>query len=283
MEKAVSSFFENKKIRIFLGEFTGTFLMCFLGIGAVAVATLFSAMTGPFQVGMVWGLAITISIYVARNLSCAHFNPAVSFAMCLAKRLTWKTLPRYIFSQCAGAFCAAAVLWWMFSGAVGVSLENASIDMSVRGAASSIWIEVFPNAALGSVSPLVAMVAEAFGVFILVMVIFSLTEKCNTGGPGNSMAPLFIGLTVTVIICVVGPLTDAGLNPARDFMPRLFAIIAGWGSVAISLEDIIVYVIGPFVGAAVAALYFTQVIERSHVVPQGDIKCQTSTKEQEPA
>ena len=74
----------SETLRNILGEIIGTFMMCFFGIGAVANATLgvSGAFGGPFQVGMVWGITIAIAIYATRNLSCAHFNPAVTTAMC---------------------------------------------------------------------------------------------------------------------------------------------------------------------------------------------------------
>ncbi len=62
--------------------------------------------------------------------------------------------------------------------------------------------------------------------------IFSLTEGCNLGRPDNNLAPIFIGLTVTSVICLITPLTQAGWNPARDFGPRLVAWIFGWGATA---------------------------------------------------
>lgn len=93
-----------------LGEFIGTFLMCFFGIGAVATATLYGAHTGPFQVGIIWGIAIAIAIYATRNLSCAHFNPAVTLAMCISKRSSWRIFPIYLTAQLLGAIVAGAVL-----------------------------------------------------------------------------------------------------------------------------------------------------------------------------
>lgn len=84
---------ENKGVKVVLGEVLGAFMMCFFGIGAVATATLYGAHTGPFQVGMVWGVAIAIVIYAMRNLSCAHFNPAVTFAMCLSSACPGRNSP----------------------------------------------------------------------------------------------------------------------------------------------------------------------------------------------
>jgi glycerol uptake facilitator protein len=248
--------------RNFLGEVIGTFLMCFFGIGAVAGATLFSAFTGPFQVGMVWGVTIAIAIYVTRNLSDAHFNPAVTVAMVVTGRMPAKKLVPYILGQCVGAFLAALVLWILFANSVELNLTNAGIDMTVAGSASSIWCEVFPNTALGVIPTWVGALAEGFGVFLLVFIIFSLTDSSNVGRPNTNLAPLFIGFTVTMIICTVGPMTDAGLNPARDFMPRVMALIAGWSpSVCFSLDAIVVYVVAPLIGGIVAGLFFTKVVQ----------------------
>ena len=219
-----------KFARQFTGELIGTFLMCFLGIGAVAVATLFGALTGPGQVGLVWGLAIAIGIYVTRNLSDAHFNPAVSISMILAGKMKVRDLPAYLLGQCAGAFLAAGSLWVMFGDSVAKNLSNNGLTMSTNsiGSAATIWCEVFPNTANGTVPMMVGAFAEGFGVFILCLVILSLTSDENKGKPSALIAPLFIGLTITVLINVIGPLTDAGLNPARDIMPRLWAACVGW-------------------------------------------------------
>lgn len=248
-------------IQGFTGEVIGTFLMCFLGIGAVATAILFQAHTGPFQVGMVWGLAIAIAIYATRNLSCAHFNPAVTFAMCISKRCSWKNFPVYVLGQFVGAILAASALWVFFADSVKKSLDAANLAMDVASPASSIWCEVFPNTANGVISMPVAAFAEALGVFILVMIIFSMTEGCNIGRPSDDLFPLFIGLTVAALICTIGPMTDAGLNPARDLGPRVVGWFVGWKNIAFSTDSFIVYTIAPLIGAGLAAIFFTKVIE----------------------
>lgn len=248
-------------IQGFTGEVIGTFLMCFLGIGSVATATLFQAHTGPFQVGVVWGVAIALGIYATRNLSCAHFNPAVTFAMCISKRCSWKNFPVYILGQFIGAILAASALWIFFADSVREKLAAANLTMDVATPASSIWCEVFPNTANGIISMPVAAFAEALGVFILVMIIFSMTEGCNVGRPSDDLFPLFIGLTVTVLICTIGPMTDAGLNPARDLGPRVVGWFVGWKNIAFSTDTFIVYTIAPLIGAGLAAIFFTRVIE----------------------
>lgn len=84
-----------------------------------------------------------------------------------------------------------------------------------------IFGEFYPNPGFAAVVYLpLAMGAEAFGTFILALMIFALTEGCNVGRPDDALAPVFIGLTVTSIISLVAPLTQAGLNPARDLGPR---------------------------------------------------------------
>ncbi len=259
-----------ENVKHFAGELIGTFLMCFCGIGAVATATLYGSLTGPGQVGIVWGIAIAIAIFITRNLSAAHFNPAVSVAMCIAQRMKWKELPIYLIGQCAGAFIAAAALWGLFADSVALNLASTGTTMSTAeiGSAASIWIELYPNNSDAAITYGTATFAEGIGVFILVLVIFSITSTENVGRAPRALAPLFIGLTVTIIINVVGPLTDAGLNPARDMMPRLWACIVGWDAVAFGtngLETCIVYILGPLVGGALAALCYNYLLCPLHM------------------
>jgi glycerol uptake facilitator protein len=254
----------------FAGELLGTFILVFFGISAVAVSVLFSAFSGLFQVAMVWGIGVFLAIYCTRHLSCAHLNPAVSLAMVLAKRMEIKKLPVYWLAQVIGGFLAAVLLYLLFANSI-ASFEQ--VHHLVRGDPNSlqtamIFGDYFPNpgmpASVISVSYLVAFFVEAVGTFLLVTTIFLLTEGCNVGGPPSSLAPVMVGLTVTVIIATLAPLTMAGLNPARDFGPRLFAYLAGWGRVAIpgpSGGVLIIYILGPLAGGVVAALLFTWIWE----------------------
>lgn len=113
------------------------------------------------------------------------------------------------------------------------------------------------------VSMPLAMAAEGFGTFLLVLMIFSLTEGCNLGRPQDHLAPVFIGLTVTSIICLLAPLTQAGLNPARDFGPRLIAWSFGWGSAAFPDQTggfFFVYILSPILGGQAAGFFFTKLL-----------------------
>ncbi len=269
-----------KTARLITGEFVGTFMMCFFGIGAVCVTSLFGAMTGPFQVGMVWGVTIAIAIYVTRHLSGAHFNPAVSLAMVVSGRMPLRELPAYLVGQFAGAFAAGLALWGLFADSVMKWLADNGVTMMAKSAASGIWCEVFPNTSAALVTNVVGAFAEGLGVFILVLVIFSLTETENTGRPSSMLAPLFIGLTITIIIGTVGPLTNAGLNPARDLGPRLVGLMVGFGNLAFSWDAILVYTVGPLVGGVVAAFVYTKIISPLHqkCVNDGDMPCDPESR-----
>lgn len=255
--------------REFIGELIGTFILVFFGCGSVAVTILFSSHVGLFQVAAVWGLGVALAIYATRHLSCAHLNPAVSLAMVIGGRMSLRKLPVYVIAQLFGAFIAAGVLYLLFNS----SIENFETTQGIiRGMPESyktamIFGEFYPNPgvkAVAAVTTINAIFAEAVGTFALVFLIFSLTEGCNVGRPDKSLAPIFIGLTVTIIISIIAPLTQAGLNPARDFAPRLFAFIAGWGNAALPDKHygfLTVYVLGPFLGGAFASIVFTKLLQ----------------------
>lgn len=256
--------------RGFVGELIGTFLLVFLGCGTVAVSVLFSAHVGLYQVAAVWGGGVTLAIYITRYLSCAHLNPAVSLAMVIAGRMHPKKLPVYWLAQVAGGFIAGMVLYGIFSHSI---LAYESANRITRGAPDSIktamiFGEYFPNPSFAlnadTVTMTEAFFIEAMGTFLLVIIIFALTEGCNVGRPSSDIAPILIGLTVTIIISIFAPLTQAGINPARDFGPRLFAYLAGWDQIAIPGPRggfFMVYVLGPIIGGTAAAVFFNRVME----------------------
>jgi glycerol uptake facilitator protein len=269
--------------REFFGELIGTFLLVLFGCGSVAVTVLFGAHQGLFQVALVWGIGVTLAIYATRHLSCAHLNPAVSLAMVIGKRMSAHRLPVYLLAQFSGAFIAAAVLYGLFSGSIA---HYEQLHGIIRGTPDSVQTammfgEFYPNpgaASVATVSLSLALAAEAFGTFLLVIMIFALTEGCNLGRPRDELAPVFIGLTVAAIICLLAPLTQAGLNPARDLSPRLFAWLAGWHSAA--LPDAVggffwVYVLGPFVGGGSAAAFFIRILEPLMASDTEECDCKT--------
>ncbi|MEI7526628.1 MAG: MIP/aquaporin family protein [Mariniphaga sp.] len=251
----------------FIGETLGTFIMVLFGCGSVAVSVLFNAYQGIIQIAMAWGIGVTLAIYLTRHLSCAHLNPAVSLAMVVSKRMSARRLPVYIAAQFVGAILAGTFIFLLFGPSISAFEGTHSI---VRGTPESIQTakmfgEYYSNPGSTAVVSLpLAIGAEAFGTFILLLMIFALTEGCNVGRPNDALAPMFIGLTVSSIICLIAPLTQAGLNPARDFGPRLVAWASGWGDAA--FPDHIggffyVYILAPIVGAIIAALFFIRILE----------------------
>jgi glycerol uptake facilitator protein len=248
------------KAKEFLGEALGTFILVLFGCGSVAVAVLFGEYNSIFQIGFVWGIGVTLGIYLTRHLSNAHLNPAVTLAMVVGRRMSAGKIPVYLGAQFFGAFLAGWVIFLLFSPSIAA---YESVHQIVRGTDASVvtakmFGEFYPNPGWQNavVSMPLAIVAEAFGTFLLVLTIFGLTEDANAGRPSSTMTPLFIGLTVSSIIWLIAPLTQAGLNPARDFGPRLVAWIAGWGEAA--LPDrcggfFWVYILAPVAGGLAAA------------------------------
>lgn len=251
----------------FIGETLGTFILVLFGCGSVAVSVLFNAHQGLMQIALAWGIGVTLAIYLTRHMSCAHLNPAVSLSMVISKRMDYHKLPAYLLGQFIGALLAGLTIYLLFSPSISV---YESIHGIVRGTPESVatakmfgeYYSVTGSSAIVSL-PL-AIGAEAFGTFILLLMIFALTEGCNVGRPDNALAPMFIGLTVTSIICLIAPLTQAGLNPARDFSPRMIAWLFGWGNAAFPDHVggfFFVYILAPIVGGAIAALFFVRIIE----------------------
>jgi glycerol uptake facilitator len=270
----------------FIGEFLGTFLLTFFGCGVVAASALYGAHTALFQVAGIWGIGVTLAIYASRHLSCAHLNPAVSLAMILSGRMISKKLPVYLAAQFLGAFVAGLTLLAVFSSSI---TNYEAFYHIVRGAPESVrtammFGEYFPNPssppAVGLISWPMAMGVEALGTFILVTIIFLMTEDCNVGRPSSDIAPIFIGLTVMAVISILAPLTQAGLNPARDFSPRVVAYLAGWGGIAIPGPRggfLTVYILGPLIGGSVSALLFRVLFQPLMALPR--IVCSCDLKE----
>lgn len=261
----------------FIGEALGTFLLVLFGCGSVAVSILFNAYQGIMQIALAWGIGVTLAIYLTRHLSCAHLNPAVTLAMVISKRMSAKKIPVYLFAQFSGAFLAGLAIYILFSPSISAFETTHNI---IRGTAESVQTaKMFGEyyAVSGStavVSLPLAIGAEAFGTFLLLLMIFALTEGCNLGRPNEALAPVFIGLTVSSIICLIAPLTQAGLNPARDFAPRMVAWMAGWRAAAFPDQSggfFFVYILGPIIGGILAALFFVYVLEPA--MKRSSIRC----------
>lgn len=258
--------------RQFVAEVFGTFLLIFFGCGAVHAAVLTGAQSGLWQVAIVWGVAIMLAIYSVGGVSGAHINPAMTLAFAV-----WRGFPKsrvlpFIVAQLAGAMLAASLLFVVFGPQLAAKEKEKLVKRGEPGSVvtAMCYGEYFPNPGglasgsepysvekhaewRGLASPSLAFLAELFGTLILGFLVFALTDERNRGQPAAGQAPIFIGLTVAVLISVIAPLTQACFNPARDFGPRLFASLAGWGRVALPGQDewswLTVYIMAPIVGA----------------------------------
>jgi glycerol uptake facilitator protein len=267
-----------------LAECLGTFLLVFFGTGSVFVAVLTGALQGLFQVAMVWGLVIALAIYATSAISGTHINPAVTLAAAAFRGFPPRKVMPFILSQVVGAMLASAVLYFLY-GDILTGFE--STKGLVRGQPGSelsamVFGEYFPNPALfgttadasANVSLIQAMVAEGFGTALLVFFIFALTDPNNRNRPDGTLFALFIGLTISILIAVIAPLTQAGFNPARDFGPRLFAYGAGWGPVAIPGPRggfFLVYILAPILGGLVGGAVYDVALRsrRPEILPTG--------------
>ncbi|EHM40997.1 MIP/aquaporin family protein [Hafnia alvei] len=260
-----------------IAEFLGTALLIFFGCGCVAALKLAGASFGQWEISIIWGLGVAMAIYLTAAISGAHLNPAVTIALwlfaCFDKR---KVIP-YIIAQVAGAFCAAALVYGLYQN---LFVDFEQTHQIVRGSVASLdqagVFSTYPNP---HISVGQAFLVETVITAILMCLILALTDDGN-GIQRGPLAPLLIGILIAVIGASMGPLTGFALNPARDFGPKVFAYLAGWGEVAFTgARDIpyfLVPIFGPIVGACIGAFGYRSLIGRH-------LPCDVCKLEDEPA
>ena len=236
-----------------IAEFLGTFVLIALGTGVVAMVVLFPAAVpgemvhgGFTNITVAWGLAVTMGIYMAGKVSGAHLNPAVTLALAVFRGFPWRKVLPYCFAQTAGAFVAAALVYKNYLPAfhqVDPQLERTAGVFTTFPAFPAILQAGFLD--------------QVIGTGLLLLFIFAITDEYNMP-PGANMAPLMIGLVVVAIGMSFGGMHGYAINPARDFGPRLFTVVAGFRNNGITDGNRIwwVPVLAPLLGGlAGAALY----------------------------
>lgn len=276
-----------------VAEIIGTFILIFFGCGAIHAAVLTGAQSGLWQVAIVWGVAIMAAVYVVGAVSGAHINPAITVALAAWGKFAWRDVGPYIISQLLGAFAAAAVLFAAFGGFLNLKEVERGVTRGERGSeiTAMCYGEFFPNPGqvstekhylkgerdeLDKLTPeLTAFAIEVLGTLLLALVVFAVTDERNAAAPAGRLAPVFIGLTVAILISVIAPLTQACFNPARDFGPRLFTFLAGWGRIALPGPTptgfFTVYILAPTLGAVAGGGLYQRVIRPALPLPANEI------------
>ncbi len=211
--------------RELLAEFFGTFVLIAFGVGVVAQTVLSGNGAGsPLAINVTWGLGVIMGCYVSAGVTGAHLNPAVSVALAVHRRFPWRKVLPYAAAQTAGAFVAAAVVYATYYEALAAFDGGVRQVAGARGTAG-IWA-TYPQPFL---SPFPGgVVDQIVGTALLVAVILGITDSRNAPAP-NGLVPVIVGLLVVAIGAAFGFNSGYAINPARDFGPRLFTAMAGWG------------------------------------------------------
>ncbi len=221
-------------IRKLGAEFFGTFWLVFGGCGAAVLAAgVKDVGIGWLGVSLAFGLTVMTMAFAVGHISGGHFNPAVSLGLWAGKRFSGKELLPYIVVQVVAAIVAAAVLYVIASGAAGFSLSD--------GFAANGYGAHSP----GGYSLLAALVAEFVLTFMFLLVIMGATDSRAPAG----LAPIAIGLCLTLIHLIGIPVTNTSVNPARSIGPAVF--VGGW-----ALEQLWLFILVPIVGGIAGGLVY---------------------------
>jgi aquaporin Z len=223
---------EYDALRRGVAELVGTFTLIFVGMGSIA----FAQSSGLVGIALAHGLALGIMVSAVGHISGGHINPAVTLGFLVTRRIAPSLAVVYWLAQFAGGVFGALALRALYPDVV-------NLDQGVPIVSETINVAQ-------------AVGLEALLTFFLVWVVFA--TAADPGGAFKSIAGLAIGLTVTFDILAAGPLTGAAMNPARALGPELVQNV--W-------DDFWVYLVGPAIGGAVAALAYDRLYLRADRPP----------------
>ncbi|MDH3839542.1 MAG: aquaporin Z [Chromatiales bacterium] len=215
-------------------EFIGTFWLVLGGCGSAVLAAGFPDVgIGLLGVSLAFGLTVLTMAFAIGHISGCHLNPAVSIGLWAGRRFPASELIPYILAQTVGAVFAAGVLYVIASGAAGFSLAD--------GFAANGYGAHSP----GGYSLTAGLTSEVVMTFVFLVVILGATDPRAPAG----LAPIAIGLCLTLIHLVSIPVTNTSVNPARSTGPALF--VGGW-----ALSQLWLFWIAPIVGALLAGGFY---------------------------
>lgn len=215
----------------YLAEFLGTMFLVLLACGSAVLA---GPAIGVLGIGLCFGLVLVCLCYAIGNVSGCHVNPAVSFAMLIAGKMSGKEFCGYVVAQLLGAAMGGAFLFL---------LSESGIDYNFGGITGDN--DLATNVLQPGATSSMALIAEILLTMFFVFIILSATDEKK--GFGN-FAGLAIGLALGLVNIVGIPVDNCSVNPARSFGPALFSPGA-WG-------DFWIMVVGPLVGAALAVIFY---------------------------
>lgn len=236
-----------------IAEFIGTFWLVFGGCGSAVLAAVFA---GPNQVqlgigfvgvSLAFGLTVLTMAYALGHISGGHFNPAVSFGLWAAKRLPGSDLLPYIAAQVLGAIAAAGTLFVIANGKEGGLSLAGSNPLATNG---------FGVHSPGGYSLLACFLIEALLTFGFLIIILGSTDRRAPQG----LAPVAIGLGLTLIHLISIPVTNTSVNPARSTGP---AIIAGLFGRPELFSQVWLFWLAPIIGAIVAGFFYAATFDES--------------------
>ena len=219
-------------IKKYVAEVIGTFVLVLLGCGTAMLVGCDAASGGGYILtALAFGLVIVGMAYCIGNISGCHINPAVSLGVLISGGMTVTDFIGYVISQCIGAVVGTGMLKAIF--------DLGDVEDKTGGYGANGLANVNDSSAAG-------LLVEILLTFIFVMTILGVTSKKVKHG---SFGGLIIGLTLTLVHIFGIGLTGTSVNPARSLGP---AILAGGDA----LNDLWVFIVGPFVGASIAAVVY---------------------------
>jgi MIP family channel proteins len=212
-----------------LAEFIGTFALIFIGAGAAAVVGDGAGLNAIGAIAFAHGLTVMVFAFAYGNVSGAHLNPAVTIGVLSVGAISAGKAVGYVVSQLAGGIAGALLLLVVLGGAAtGLGMPQLASGLTL-GTTTTLTI-----------TPAAGFVIEAVLAFLLVTVVLNTV----VAGRAGNLAPLAIGMTLTLNIIMGGALTGAAFNPARALGPM---IATG------KFTDAWLYVLAPIIGAIIAA------------------------------
>ncbi len=228
-------------MRKYIAEFIGTMVLTLFGCGAAALTGGIEGELGTLGIAAAFGLAVVAMAYAIGDISGCHINPAVSLAMLIDQRITVGDFVGYIIAQFLGAFAGSGVL------AAILICSDSFGDLS-----SGLGANGFGDLSYVGINMAGAIVVEVILTFVFVLTVLGATDNLNN----SSVAGIVIGLTLMFVHILGIPLTGTGVNPARSLAPAVFSIFSGMEA----LIQVWVFIVGPFAGAALAALLYRFII-----------------------